>query len=69
MILKLTGEIAQAFKPFTNPGVTVIVATCAAAPEFSAVNAGIGPEPLAGMPMDGFEFVQLNTLGCAFPIN
>ena len=62
-MLKLTGEIAQTLSPLTKDGVTVIFATCAAAPALSAVNAGIAPEPLAGIPMDGLEFVQLNTVG------
>ena len=62
-MLKLTGDTAQTLSPFTKEGITVILATCAAAPELTAVKAGIGPVPLAGIPMVGFEFVQLNKVG------
>lgn len=43
-------------------GSTVIEAETRAVPEFTAVNAGTSPVPPAPMPIDVFEFTQLNTL-------
>jgi hypothetical protein len=40
-------------------GVTEIVAVTGAVPEFTAVKAGIFPDPLAARPIEGVVFVQL----------
>lgn len=56
VIVKVSGVPRQ---PFTV-GVTVIDAVTAVVPEFTAVNVGISPFPLAARPMEGVSFVQAN---------
>ena len=59
MIVKVLLVPTQLTPPFTNVGVTVIVAVTGAVPVLVAVNDGIFPAPLAANPMDGALLTQL----------
>lgn len=51
--------VPEQLTPFSaKMGVTVIVAVTGAVPEFTAVNAGMLPVPLAPSPIDVLEFAH-----------
>ena len=58
VIVNVIGVPVQVVPPFSNFGVTVIVCTIGVVPVFTAVNAGIGPEPEAAKPIVGIELAQ-----------
>ena len=49
----------QLTPPFTNVGVTIMVAVTGDVPALAAVKAAIFPEPLAASPIDVLLFIQL----------
>jgi hypothetical protein len=57
-MVKVTGGPIQLTETFVNVGVTVIVATIGAVPEFIATKAAISPVPEAGSPIPGSLFIQ-----------
>lgn len=50
-------------------GTMVMVAVTGLLPVFTALNAGILLLPMAGKPIDGLLFVQVNTVPATFPVN
>ena len=64
VIVKLLGVPAHPLAV----GVTVIVATTGAVPTLVAVNDAIFPVPAAASPIDGWVFVQLNTVPATGPV-
>ena len=57
MVKVLVGP-AQVTDPFSNEGVTTMVATTGVRPPLSGTNGGIFPLPEAGSPIDGVLLVQ-----------
>ena len=61
-MLNVIGIPIQLIVPFTNEGVTVMIAITGTAPALVAVNGIMFPLPVAAKPIDGAVFIQLYTM-------
>ena len=62
MMVNVIGIPTQLTPLLVNVGVTVMLAVTGNKVLFVAINEGIFPTPVAAKPIDGAEFVQLNTV-------
>ena len=60
VMVNVLGDPEQVMPPLKYRGVTLIVATMAAVPVFTAVNDPIFPKPVAPIPIPELSFVQAN---------